>query len=65
MIIVNTDHIPVACYDVISPEEALRAYSDDNLPGSSVAFIYIDSDGTALMDWQGKKYDAIIYLENF
>jgi hypothetical protein len=65
MIIVNTDNTPVACYDDISPKEALRAYADENLPGSGTVFIFIDTDGAALMQWQGKKYTAFIYLEDF
>jgi hypothetical protein len=65
MIIVNTDNTPVACYDVICPKEALRAYTDENLPGSGTAFIFIDSNGAALLQWQGKKYSAIIYLDDF
>ena len=65
MIIIAKGNTPVACYDDVSPEEALRAYADENLPGSFIADIFVNSEETATLEWENEKYYAMIYLENF
>lgn len=65
MIIVSVDNIPVACYDDVSPEQALRAYIEECLPGLLPRNILIDSSGSANYKWCGKIYDAKADLEFF
>jgi hypothetical protein len=65
MIIVVEDTIPVACYDDVSPEEALRAYISEFYPLSNISGILVNEAGEASLEWKGKIYNAVIYLENF
>jgi hypothetical protein len=65
MIIVMEDTIPVACYDGVSPQEAILAYIGEFLALSTLSNIIINIDGGASLYWNGKKYDAVIYLETF
>jgi hypothetical protein len=65
MIIVSEDTIPVACYDDLSPKEALQAYISDYIPLSNMSNISINKEGSATLVWQRKRYDAAVYLENF
>jgi hypothetical protein len=64
MIIVNEDTIPVACYDDVSPHEALRAYISEFIVLPNMSDILINREGTSSFEWKGKKYVAVIYLEN-
>lgn len=65
MIIVSENTVPVACYDDVSPQEALKAYVEDILAAANIFFIIVNSDGTASLSCHGKKYNAFIYLEDF
>jgi hypothetical protein len=62
---VSVDNIPVACYDDVSPEQALRAYIDEYLPGLLPRNILIESCGTVNYKLHGKIYDARTDLEFF
>jgi hypothetical protein len=65
MIIVSEDAIPVACYDEVSPLEALRAYISEYVTHSIITKLIVDSDGTVSLEWNRKKYAAVIYLDDF
>jgi hypothetical protein len=66
MIMVTENTIPVACYDDVNPLEALQAYIYELcLLTPAITKILINRDGEAFFEWNEKKYNAVIYLEDF
>jgi hypothetical protein len=55
MIIVTEDTVPVACYDDVSPHEALRAYISEIHTLPKHCYLLINNEGTATFKWRGKK----------
>jgi hypothetical protein len=65
MIIVTENTIPVACYDDVSPQEALHAYISKFLPSSNLSDILNSREEVPSFEWKKKIYNAVIYLESF
>jgi hypothetical protein len=65
MIFITENNIPVACYDGVSPMEALRAHIAEFHALANIPHGFIDREEGDLLVWKEKRYAAVICLENF